>query len=909
MDAQRWAKIESLYHAALAKKPGEREDYLAVECAHEPDVRNEVESLLKCADEPVAVGKRLGAYEIIGLLGAGGMGEVYRARDTKLRREVAIKVLPREFQNDPARLVRFEREALVLASLNHSHIAAIYGLEEFQGLRFLVLELVEGPTLAERIASGPIPADEAVGTAVQIMGAMEYAHERNVIHRDLKPANIKITADGRVKVLDFGLAKALAGPDATTDPANSPTVTIGGTAAGVILGTAAYMSPEQARGKPLDKRTDIWSFGVVLYEMLTGRQPFQCDTVSETLASVLKEQPDLNQVPAHLQPLLRSCLQKDPKQRLHDIADGRLLLEAAPAPPKTAQTPRLAWTVAVCAIVAVLSLGWLYLRKPAEQPRVFKLSIPAPEGTFTPAAPEISPDGRHVAFGVVTAGRQRLWVRDLDSFTSRSLPGTEGGYRPFWSPDSRTIAFFANGELKRTDPAGGPALTICDSPTGFFGAWSKGNTILFTPRPGGLFSVPAAGGTPVPVTSFEPASVLFHAVRAFLPDGHHFLYTAVTGPGNEGIVYAGDLNSNSRSRVLEGKLAAYASGYLLFMRGQTLMAQPFDEGRLHTTGNPEPVADSVKVESRGPPLVSASENGVLVYLPVDTGVLMSQLTWFDRSGKSLGVAGASGEILFPAISPDGASIALDRQDLQNSGIWLKDPAHGSDMRLTPGHIKVSNPVWSPDGRRIAFSTLNQSGMVYQVYQHVLGEAGEDQPLDVDTRSKVLEDWSRDGRYLIETALDSNKAGHIWVLPLFGDRKAYPLLHSEANELETKLSPDTHWLAYASDETSRKEVYVVGFPKLDGKWQISTGGGDRPVWSRDGKELYFISADQKMMSVGIKSGDRFDYTAPKPLFDTPISPFASFDIAKDGRFLIPVPMEQGGASEIDVIVNWTAALKR
>lgn len=677
MDPQRWARIESLYHAALDRNPAERPAYLAAACAQEPELRREVESLLHAANadlrgpdlrSPLIAGARnwlpgfrLGAYEILAPLGAGGMGEVYRVRDTKLRREVAIKVLPREFERDFARLARFEREAHVLASLNHQHIAAIYDLEEFQSVRFLVLELVEGPTLADRIERGPIPQDEALAIAAQIIEAMEYAHERNIVHRDLKPANIKVTPDGNVKVLDFGLAKALSDPAPATDCADSPTLAMAGTEIGMILGTPAYMSPEQASGKSADRRADIWSFGAVLYEMLTGKKPFEGESVSHTLASVLKLEPDFNALPATtpaaIRNLIQRCLTKDPKQRLQAIGEARIVL----ANPRTAEaaavvsSPRRAWLwPAVATLLLVVSAGLAtivreHLRE--EPPGVVRFSFSQPEGvSFLPQIPAmaVSPDGRRVVFEATSSGKRQLWVRDLDSPSLRMLADLSGTLGiPFWAPDSQRFGFFDGTKLKKVDINGGPAVTIADtgSENPGSGSWNQEDVIIFSNvaprRP--LFRVLAAGGSPVPVTDLDNArGETSHWAPWFLPDGRHFLYLARSAKPETSGVYIGDLASKARKQVVAfATRAIYVNpGYLLFVRERTLMAQRFDTASLQTTADAFPVVEQVHVFTPPDPdrptlgYFSASQNGVLMYT---SGVNLPnvQLSWFDRAGKSL----------------------------------------------------------------------------------------------------------------------------------------------------------------------------------------------------------------------------------------------------------------------------------
>ena len=604
----------------------------------------------------LTAGTKLGPYEILSALGAGGMGEVYRARDTKLNRDVAIKVLPDLFANDPDRLARFKREAQVLASLNHPHIAAIYGLEDADGMRALVLELVEGPTLADRIAQGPIPLDEALPIARQIADALEAAHEQGIIHRDLKPANVKVTPEGKVKVLDFGLAKALgtgtaeaapyAGDGANVgrpfrgaDAANSPTLTTpAATLAGVILGTAAYMSPEQARGKPVDRRADIWAFGCVLFEMLAGRQAFDTgETVSDAIAAILTREPDVTALPAstpaHIRTLLRRCLQKDPQKRLPHIGIARLEIDEGPADTtallQPAVAPRkgllssagLAWSVAAVLLLAATALAaTMYVRRAPDDSHVYRTTILLPAHLMGSPATRLalSPDGRRLAFVAPDpTGRPMLWVRPLDGLTAQPLPGTESGQAPFWSPNGRFIAFFAGGKLKKIDASGGPALTLCDATSATPGTWNRDDVILFTPTPGSPISrVAAAGGTPSPVTLIDTkAGEGRHAFPYFLPDGRHFLYLALNG-GNAPLgVYAGLLDSTDRKRLLDGGAnAMYAQGFLVFLREATLMAQAFDAARLELTGDPAPLAESVQI---GNPTrtgtFAVSEAGVLVY--------------------------------------------------------------------------------------------------------------------------------------------------------------------------------------------------------------------------------------------------------------------------------------------------------
>ena len=498
-------------------------------------------------------------------------------------------------------------------------------------------------------------------------------------------------------------------------------------------------------------------------------------------------------------------------------------------------------------------------------------------------------------------------MRDLDSLSSRPLPGTDGGGRPFWSPDSRTVGFLAGGRLKKVDLAGGPATTLSEIHRNLFGAWSKDDVILFTPFDR-TFRVASAGGMPTPVTDLDRKSESAHIVDSFLPDGRHFVYTAE----GSGATFIGDMNSKARRQIFPSRIPAvpviYAPpGYLLFVQDETLMAQPFDLRKTEATAEAIPIVESVaQLRTLGPGLFSVSQTGVLAYFS-NSLLNNAQLTWFDRSGNPAGTVSAPGVIGMPAISRDGMTVAILRQDPHRVDLWLHDTGHGSDSRLTFGPSLDQSgryAVWSPDGNHLAFQSSRQ------IYQQSTKASGQYEPLDVDARVKDLDDWSRDGRYLIEQSPPDPQTGiDIWVLPLFGDRKAFPYLHNESNESQAKLSPDGQWLAYVSDESKRPEVYLVTFPKLEGQWRVSTGGGDRPVWSRDGRELYFVSADQKMMAVAIRPGIKFDYGAPQPLFPVQIAPTASFDVAKDGRFLIPVPVQGGVPSPLNVIVNWTALLKR
>jgi Tol biopolymer transport system component len=878
----------------------------------------------------LTAGTLLGCYEITGAIGAGGMGEVYRVRDAKLGRDVALKVLPEAFARDAERMARFQREAKVLASLNHPNIASIYGFEDSGATHALVMELVEGPTLADRTKSGPIPIGDSLRIAKQICDALEYAHERGIVHRDLKPANVKVTSDDAVKVLDFGLAKAIEGDAASMDIATSPTISRMATLAGVLLGTAAYMSPEQAKGKSVDRRADIWAFGCVLYEMLTGKMAFRGETVTDTLAAVIKEEPNWSQLPAatpvRVQVLLQRCLQKDPKQRLRDIGDARISLDevlagaAEPSPVGLRWRRALPWAVAAAFAIAFAVLGWAYQRlasAPASA-QLLRYQVFPPEKMSFGTALALSPDGRHLAFTAKAQdGRAQVWVRDLDSLVSRPLPGTEDAAYPFWSPDSRVLGFATTNKLERVDISGGaPPQTICDAAAIIGASWNQDGVIVFGSY-GGVMKVSAAGGTPSLLTKVNPSRGEFaHEAPSFFPDGRRFLYVRYPGAGT----YAGSLDAGPEQQNAKPLLRPYAvyapasgpgPGRLLFLQNGTLMAQAFDAARMELNGDPAPVAQHVVN-------FTVSAKGVLAYTGGNAAPM--QLTWFDRQGKVLGTLGEPGTLPGPAISPDGSAVVVGRQDLEGGGsdLWLYNLARGTLSRLTFDGKENALPVWSPDGGHIAFSSTREGGL--NGYQKAVNGIGHDEALDkASANAKVPLDWSRDGRYLIEGVLSDAEAKFaIWVLPLAPeltgeDRKSFPYLNEKFNDIGAKISPNGQWLAYASDETGRYEIYVQTFPKLGGKWPVSINGGMVPVWSRDGKELYFIGADGKLMAVDVKGGPggSFEVGAPKALFDPHFGGTVTdrFDVSKDGRFLIPAVAVEQSTAPITVVVNWTAGLNK
>jgi serine/threonine protein kinase/Tol biopolymer transport system component len=881
----------------------------------------------------LSAGICLGPYEILGPLGAGGMGEVYRARDTKLGRDVALKILPEPFAADPDRLARFQREAQVLASLNHPNIAAIYGLEESDGIQAIVMELVEGATLADRLAHGAMALEEALPIARQIAEALEAAHERGVIHRDLKPANIKVTSEGQIKVLDFGLAAIV--QDQSRSDANatqSPTLTLAATRAGVILGTAAYMSPEQAAGKPVDRRADIWAFGVVLWEMLTGKKLFDGETVSHTLADVIRAPIDVEQVrgaPVAVRTLLQRCLDRDVKRRLRDIGEARVQIENYLTDPRSASEARAtasapsrlaigAWIAAAVLLAALGALAVVHFRETPTTVLTTRFQVLPPDRATSADYPTISPDGRRLAFVATVDGKTLLWVRSLDSLTAQSLAGTEDAASPFWSPDSRFLAFFSAGRLKKVDVTGGPPQTLCTVDGVRGGTWSRDGTILFSGAPGPIRRVPAAGGVPTTVTKVQSPSELSHNWPQFLPDGRHFLYWlfARDADRDRGVVIIGSLDdipdSSQRRRLLASDfMAEYSAGHVLFEREGVLMAQAFDTEQLQLHGDPLPV-----VQELGPPVtgrngwraLSVSSEGTLAYQSINA---KRQLAWFDRAGKEIGRLGQPEDQFAPRISPDQQRVAVNRRTAQGkTDIWLVDLARDTRMRFTTFQpANNANPTWSPDNARIVFMS-NRDGPFFDLYVKASGGAGGDELLLRSSATKIATDWSSDGRFILYQMQDPKTGFDIWVLPVKDDRKPAPVLQTEFNEGLAQFSPDSHWIAYQSDESGQTEIYVQGFPKSSGKFQVSTSGGSRARWRGDGKELFFLSPERKMMAVEAKAtATMFKTGRPRELFQTRVAIFpavvAAYDVSADGqRFLIQtIPDEAEVASPMMVVMNW------
>jgi eukaryotic-like serine/threonine-protein kinase len=875
-------------------------------------------------------------YRISAKLGEGGMGEVYRATDTKLGREVAIKVLPESFAQDPDRMARFQREAQVLASLNHPNIAAIYGIEE----RALVMELVEGPTLAERIAAGAIVPEDALPLIQQLIDGLEYAHERGIVHRDLKPANVKLTADGRLKVLDFGLAKAIAGELAAADPTASPTLTMRATMMGAIMGTAAYMAPEQARGREVDKRADIWAFGVVLYEMLTGRQLFEGPTVTDTLASVLRQDLAFDQIPEPYRKLARLCLERDPRVRLRDIGDARLILsERAPAAVEvevTAAKPPRAWLAAAAVLaVGLAGLAAVHFRESVPPKEVVKFSVPAPEGGAFPGMSNmaLSPDGRMLVFSATVHGVNSFWLRPLDGLAARPIPGTDSANFPFWSPDSRFIGFVADGKLKKLDTLGGPPLTLCavggNAPT--TGFWANDGWIYFPNGRDGIFRVPQAGGDPVRVSKTGEGEV-FHVAPYVLQDGRRLLYWAATAQPDEDAVWVMSLDGKERKRLAAStRTFGYvppqddgSTAELLVMRQDTLMAQPVNAKSMEPAGDPFPVAEHVG-NQRSYAFFTASLNGTLAYR-TGGGVGNRQLTWFDRTGKALSKMGAPGDYVALALSPEGARAALlqNQSNASNYDLWMYDIARDVPSRFTFQNAEENDPVWSADGRMLAFSSRRDGP--YTIYVKNANGASPEERLQPAKEMERPCSWSADGRFLMYVTRQSRGGiASLWTLenPLDpAKRKAAPYLQDGNVTTQGQFSPGPgagpRWVAYTSNESKLGfEIFVQSFPAGAGKFQISRGGGSQPRWRQDGKELFYASSDGKIMGVDVKTSPTFSAGVPHVLVDTHgavTNPQYTYryDVTADGqRFLVNgSAVEDMKAPEpILVVLNWLAGVRK
>jgi eukaryotic-like serine/threonine-protein kinase len=882
---------------------------------------------------------RLGPYEIGAPLGAGGMGEVYRARDTRLDRTVAIKVLPQHLADTPEARQRFEREARAVSALNHPHICTLHDVGSQDGIEYLVMEYVEGETLAARLEKGPLPFEQVLKIGMEVADALDKAHRQGIIHRDLKPGNIMLTKSG-AKLLDFGLAKAALPLASVATLTAAVTRTTPVTQQGTIVGTFQYMSPEQVEGKEVDGRSDIFSFGAVLYEMLTGQRAFPGKSQLSVASAILEKEPapicsSKPMTPPALDHATRRCLAKDPDERWQTTRDLALELKwiaesgsqsavLAPATERSKRRERLAWIVAAACALAAVTLAVLHWSHTPEKFRVVRSYVKATlssgflfSGQVSGFA--LSPDGLRLAYVALNAdGKAVLWVRPLDSLQAQALAGTDDASYPFWSPDSRNVGFFAGGKLKKIEASGGPPLTLCDAPLPRGGSWSQADVILFAPNLNApLFLVSASGGTAMPVTSPDPAKgEVTHRWPQFLPDGRHFLYLAGSPYGLKetpmNSVVIGSLDSKEKKLLMHTHSGAmYGSGHILFLRQNTLMAQPFDAKRLEFTGEAFPVADPVREEETTiRSYFSVSQNGLLAYLE-GAGEGDRELVWVDRGGKKIGGVPGKDVYLGPRISPDGKKVAYVR-GASGFDIWSYDFARGVKTSLTFGSGSGQSnlfPIWSPDGQRIAYTSVR--GGKFGFYQKAAdGSGSEEVLLESTDYVKYLSDWSPDGKFL---AYQDNHQGvaSTFVLSLSGERNPRPFLQSPFTMVRSSFSPDGRWLAYCSNESGDLKVYVVPFPGPGGKWQVSSGGGDYPRWRGDGKELFYLSLDNKMMAAEVKaSGSSFAIGAVRQLFEIRVyrSQVGAYDVTADGqRFILAYEPGQPNES-ITLVENWDAESK-
>jgi eukaryotic-like serine/threonine-protein kinase len=882
------------------------------------------------------IGKTLGHYQITSELGKGGMGEVYQAKDQKLGRDVAIKILPEEFAKDADRVARFQREAKVLASLNHANIAAIHGLEETGGTNFLVMELVEGQTLADRIKPGPIPVEESLKLALQIAEALEAAHEKGVIHRDLKPANIKVTAEDKVKVLDFGLAKAYAGDKEEVNLSNSPTLSDAATQPGVILGTAAYMSPEQARGKPVDKRADIWAFGCVLFEMLTGRSAFRGEDVSEILASVIKGDMKWDLLPAKLHPRVHEaivrCLQTDLKRRYAAITDARYELEQALSDPNGVLLPAtisvtperklrmlLPWIATVLILGAIITGIALWKVKPTESHPVIRFDYRLPEGqqlsNLRYQALAVSPDGKQIVYST-TKG---LYLRSVGELTAKLIAGTEGyAISPFFSPDGKWIGYYSNMKLKKIVVGGGAPVVLCDAAAVQGAWWNDQNVIAYSQLIGDIMRISANGGTPESIVKAKSGDSTDPQI---LPDGKSILYASYEDPVQPRIMVK-SLKTGETKELFSGAGARYVStGHIIYRlpNNSNLYAIPFDPDRLEVKGGSVSVLEGVRQYAISP-------SGTLAYIPgtADTAISQQILVWVNREGKEEPLSAAPDTYWMFRISPDGTRVALTVGANPRQDIWIWDVARETRTRLTLDEgTDNSNPLWTTDGKRIVYTSSRQNTLLGDLYWRAADSTGEVEKLASSPgRGLYPFSWSNDGKTLLLWELTLNPVNtDIGMLSTEGGHTRKPLLQEKYAELSPQISPDGRWMAYASDESGKGEVYVRPFPDVNkGKWPISTSGGDSPLWSPDGRELYYHTRDA-VMAVRVETQPVFKPDKPKILFRgacfSPIAGITPWDISPDGnRFLMlkeapsaDKPADSEASGKINIAVNWLEELKQ
>jgi Tol biopolymer transport system component len=880
----------------------------------------------------LATGTKLGPYEIQSPLGAGGMGEVYRARDTRLERTVAIKILPAQFSSDPVRKQRFEREARTISSLNHPHICVLHDVGHQDGMDYLVMECVEGETLAKRLEKGPLPLDQVLKYGAQIADGLDKAHRSGVVHRDLKPGNIMLTATG-AKLLDFGLAKPAATPvsAATLTAVQAAPVTEEGT----IVGTFQYMSPEQVQGKEVDGRSDIFSLGAVLYEMVTGKRAFEGKSQLSVASAILEKDAEpmsaaKPMTPPALEHAVKNCLAKHPDERWQTARDLALELKwigetgsqaggASRIPAGRKRWEHTGWLLAVALSVLLIGAGAAWWQASNRRPRAmyFHTSVP-----FAANDLALSPDGRTLAMVAYSAqvNNYVLWTYDVGGHRTNSLEGTQGATYPFWSPDGKFIAFFADGKLKKVDVSSGQPQMLCDAPNGRGGTWNRDGMIVFSPDSlgTGLFRVPSAGGSPAEITKLDTARFEeSHRWPVFLPDGKHFLYLGANFSGelDKNAIFLSSLDSQERRLLVSTSAnAAYAEpGYLLYMRdNKTLVAQPFDRQRNVLSGEPHTLSDDVLYMSLVDRAVFSVSNEEVLVTQTGKGAFLSQLTWFDRGGNAGGTVGLPGSYNNVRLSPDGRRVAEDQNDSdgRNTDIWIHEPARGATTRLTFDPSFHSASIWSPDGRKILFGSNRQIGFKLHM-KNADGSGPEEEVADLGAETQINAwDWSRDGKYILV-----RKTNELWYLT-WPERKAKPLLQAKWTVRNAQFSPDGRWIAYASNETGRMEIYVSPFLTGNGKWQVSSGGGQEPKWRQDGKVLFYLSADGKMMAVQVKAGAGFESSPPVALFQThrrqPVSAqdVFSYDVTADGqRFLINTKVDEANAAPLSVLLNWASEMEK
>jgi serine/threonine protein kinase/Tol biopolymer transport system component len=883
----------------------------------------------------LAPGTRLGPYEVIAQIGAGGMGEVYKARDTRLDRVVAVKVLAAQLADDAHFRDRFAREAKVISALDHPHICTLYDVGTDSGAAYLVMQYLDGEPLDARLRKGALPLGQALHYAVQIADALDRAHRAGIVHRDLKPGNIMLTKAGAV-LLDFGLAKATTSVAAPRGLSMLPTTPANLTAQGTILGTFQYMAPEQLEGREADARTDIFALGAVVYEMFTGKKAFDGRSQASLTSSIMSADPPpltnvLSAATPALDHVVKRCLAKNPDDRWQTAGDVmRELKWIADAPVPVAITPsgvakrnrrfgNASLVANLALVVALAVIAATYFRRVPADSHVYRSTILATLTSDPNAATRLSlsPDGRRLAFiGLDANGNNLIYVRALDGLAAQPLSGTAGAQTLFWSPDGRFLSFAADNKLKKIDATGGDVLVLCDAPGSAVGSWNQFDVIVFT-RGGPLFRVSAAGGTPSPVTTLDvKAGETAHVHPFFLPDGRHFLYLAQVSGGVPHGIYLGALDSTERTRLVErGSNAQYAQGALLFLQGTTLMAQPFDAGRLALAGDAKPLAAEVQVSETSNLLrtgtFSVSNAGVLVYAADPSGG--SDLVWFDRAGRELGRLGDRAKYMDVMLAPDGAHAAVSVMDATATrDMWIYDLTRGVRNRLTSDPEDDLDAKWSPDSTRVVFGSRRNGHL--DLYMKAANGVGAEQLLVADDVDKYPQSWSPDGRFLLYVAVGgSTGAQELWVLPLTGtNRRPFRFLQTRFSTGTGQFSPDGRWIAFRSNETGRFDVYIVGFLDPGEKWPVSTGGGNLPRWRRDGREIFYVGPGNVLMSADVTAGGaRVDVSAARRLFQVrPVTPRYYYDVSADGqRFLVNTAVESSASIPVTLLVNWPDLLKK